>query len=309
MSAFFARYKFSIKMQEVVLILITMLWGGTFLVVHHAMTVSGPFFFVGLRFATAALLLALFSWKTLRGLCWQEVKAGAWIGLAIAGGYGLQTWGMQTISSSKSAFITAMYVPLVPLLQWLFLGRMPGIMSWIGVILAFSGLLLLAGPEGNSLAFSAGEIATLLSALAIAAEIILIGACAGKVDVRRVTIVQLAVAAVCAFIFMLPNRESIPAYSPYLLYSAIGLGMASAVIQVTMNWAQRSVSPTRATVIYAGEPVWAGIVGRIAGERLPGIALLGAALIVLGVLISELRLQRKKKAKDKPSPQQITENP
>jgi len=308
MSSFLSRYKFNIKIQEAVLMLITMLWGGTFLVVHHAMNVSGPFFFVGLRFATAALLLALFSWKTLRGLSWQEFKAGAWIGLAIACGYGLQTWGMQTISSSKSAFITAMYVPLVPLLQWLFLGRMPGLMSWIGVVLAFTGLLLLAGPEGDSLAFSAGEIATLLSTLAIAAEIILISACAGKVDVRRVTIVQLAVASACAFIFMLPNGESIPAFSPFLLYSAVGLGIASAVIQVTMNWAQRSVSPTRATVIYAGEPVWAGIVGRIAGERLPGIALLGGALIVLGVLISELKLKRKKKAKPSASPEPAGEN-
>jgi drug/metabolite transporter (DMT)-like permease len=63
-----------------------------------------------------------------------------------------------------------------------------------------------------------------------------------------------------------------------------------------MNWAQRSVSPTRATVIYAGEPVWAGLVGRIAGERLPGVALLGCALIVLGVLVSELRIRRKEKA-------------
>ncbi|MCU5775170.1 DMT family transporter [Erwiniaceae bacterium BAC15a-03b] len=308
MSAFLSRYKFSINLPEMVLILITMLWGGTFLVVHHAMNVSGPFFFVGLRFATAALLLALVSWKVLRGLRWQEVKAGAWIGLAIAGGYGLQTWGMQNISSSKSAFITAMYVPLVPLLQWLFLRKMPGTMAWTGVILAFSGLLLLAGPEGDTLAFSAGEIATLLSTLAIAAEIILISACAGKVDVRRVTIVQLAVASLCAFVFMLPNGESVPAFSPYLLYSAIGLGVASALIQVTMNWAQRSVSPTRATVIYAGEPVWAGIVGRIAGERLPGIALLGGALIVLGVLISELKLKRKKKAKIKPSPEQVTQN-
>ena len=54
------------------------------------------------------------------------VKAGVAIGVAIALGYGLQTWGLQTISSSKSAFITAMYVPLVPLLQWLCLGRMRG---------------------------------------------------------------------------------------------------------------------------------------------------------------------------------------
>ncbi|WP_075181145.1 DMT family transporter [Pantoea sp. 1.19] len=300
MSGWWSRYKFSIKKQEGILMFITMVWGGTFLAVHHAMSVSGPFFFVGLRFATAAALLLLLTGRHLRGLTRQELVAGALIGVAIGAGYGLQTWGLQTISSSKSAFITAMYVPLVPLLQWLFLGRPPGLMAWLGVALAFSGLLLIAGPDGDSLAFSPGEIATLLSTLAIAGEIILISACAGKVDVRRVTVVQLAVASLFAFGLMVPNGESVPPFSGYLLASALGLGAASALIQVTMNWAQRSVSPTRATVIYAGEPVWAGIVGRLAGERLPAIALLGGVLIVAGVLVSELKL--KKKAKPPASP-------
>jgi len=301
MSGFFSRYKFAVNPQEGVLIFITMVWGGTFLAVHHAMTVSGPFFFIGVRFATAALLLGVISWRVLRGVTWYEIKAGTLIGLAIGLGYGLQTYGMQTISSSKSAFITALYVPLVPILQWVFLGRMPGLMSWVGSVLAFGGLLLLAGPESGELALNAGEIATLLSTLAIAAEIILIGASAGKVNVQRVTVIQLAAASVFGFIMMAPNGETVPSFSPYLLYSAVGLGMASALIQVTMNWAQRSVSPTRATVIYAGEPVWAGIVGRIAGERLPAIALLGGALIVVGVLISEMKLKRKKTAAEKSS--------
>ena len=296
MSGLLSRYKFSINKKEAVLILITMVWGGTFLAVHHAMTVSGPFFFIGVRFAVAAFLLGLVSWRYLRSVTWLEIQAGVLIGLAIGLGYGLQTYGMQTISSSKSAFITAMYVPLVPLLQWIFLRKLPGLMSWTGIALAFSGLLLLAGPEGDAVAFNAGEIATLLSTVAIAAEIILIGASAGKVDVRRVTVIQLAAASIFGFLMMIPNGESVPAWSPYLLYSAVGLGIASAIIQVTMNWAQRSVSPTRATVIYTGEPVWAGIFGRIAGERLPLLALVGAVFIVAGVLVSELKLKRKKKA-------------
>ncbi|VDZ64495.1 putative DMT superfamily transporter inner membrane protein [Serratia odorifera] len=293
--SFFSRLFLKIKPQEAILIFITMIWGGTFLAVHHAMMVSGPFFFVGLRFGTATLALALFSLGSLRGLTWYEFKAGAFIGLSIMFGYGLQTVGLQTISSSQSAFITAMYVPIVPLLQWLVLGRFPGIMSWLGVLLAFTGLMLMAGPGSNEMTLSLGEILTLVSTLAIAAEIILIGAYAGKVNVKRVTLVQLATASLLSFLMMAPTGESIPAYSNYLLYSAVGLGIASALIQVTMNWAQRSVSPTRATVIYAGEPVWAGIVGRMAGERLPGIALLGGALIVIGVIVSELRIRRRAK--------------
>ena len=249
MSASTSRLSLRITRQELVLIFITMVWGGTFLVVHRAMAHSGPFFFVGLRFATASLLLAFFFRRYLRHITWLEIKAGALIGVAIAGGYGLQTWGMQTISSSQSAFLTALYVPVVPLLQWLFLRRPPGLMAWLGILLAFTGLVLVAGPQDGSLTLNAGEIATLLSTLAIAAEIILISRYAGQVDVRRVTLVQLMVASACAFVLMLPNGESLPSLSAPLLFSALGLGAASALIQVTMNWAQRSVPPTRATVI------------------------------------------------------------
>jgi drug/metabolite transporter (DMT)-like permease len=278
---------------ECVLVLITMVWGGTFLLVQHAMTVSGPMFFVGLRFAAAAIIVALFSWRSLRNLTLFELKAGAFIGVAIMLGYGLQTVGLQSIPSSQSAFITALYVPFVPLLQWLVLGRRPGLMPSVGIMLAFTGLMLLSGPSGASLNFSPGEIATLISAIAIAAEIILISNFAGQVDVKRVTVVQLAVTSVLSFLMVVPTNEALPDFSWLLLCSALGLGAASAAIQVAMNWAQKSVSPTRATLIYAGEPVWAGIVGRIAGERLPAIALLGAGLIVAAVIVSELKTKGK----------------
>ena len=274
---------------ECILVFITMIWGGTFLLVQHAMTVSGPMFFVGLRFAAAAAIVALFSWRHLAGLTPLELKAGGFIGTAIMLGYGLQTVGLQTIPSSQSAFITALYVPFVPLLQWLFMGKRPGLMPSIGIMLAFTGLMLLSGPNGASLDFSPGEIATLISTVAIAAEIILISSYAGQVDVRRVTVVQLAATSLLAFLMVVPTQESLPSFSWLLLASALGLGAASAAIQVAMNWAQKSVSPTRATLIYAGEPVWAGLVGRIAGERLPALALVGGALIVAAVIISELK--------------------
>jgi drug/metabolite transporter (DMT)-like permease len=287
-----------ISKAEAVLILITVIWGGTFLLVQHALTSSGPLFFVGLRFAAAASIVALFSLRILRDLTLLEFKAGVFIGVSIMLGYGLQTIGLQTIPSSQSAFITALYVPFVPLLQWLVLGRRPGLMPSLGIGLAFAGLMLLSGPNGASLNFSPGEIATVVSAVAIAGEIILIGAYAGKVDVRRVTVVQLATASVLSFLMVVPTGEPLPPFSWLLVISAVGLGAASAAIQVAMNWAQKTVSPTRATVIYAGEPVWAGIAGRLAGERLPAIALLGAALIVAGVIVSELKVRAKAAVED-----------
>lgn len=144
---------------------------------------------------------------------------------------------------------------------------------------------------------SIGELTTLLSAVAIAVEIILIGRFANSVDARRVTVVQLLVAASLSWAAMPVVGESIPQFSWVWLAAGLGLGIASALIQLAMNWAQKEVSPTRATVIYAGEPVWGGIFGRLAGDRMPGLAILGAALIVIGVIVSELQPKRRPDAR------------
>lgn len=272
---------------EWVLAGVTFIWGGTFLAVQTALTWSGPLFFVGLRFALAALVMGLLSGRRLLRLSAHEVWAGGWIGLAIALGYGMQTVGLQYIPSSKSAFITALYVPLVPVLQWIALGRPPGRLTWIGVGFATIGLMLIAGPENGGIGFSRGEIITILSVLAIAGEVILISRFARSVDAARVTVVQLAVASLLCFASMGATGESLPEWDWRILWFAVGLGLASAVIQLAMNWAQRSVSATRSTLIYAGEPVWAAIIGRIAGEILPMSALLGGALIVFGMVLGE----------------------
>jgi drug/metabolite transporter (DMT)-like permease len=284
-----------LRPQETALIAITAVWGSTFLLVHWAMEHSGPWFFVGIRFLVAGLISAAIFWRALRGMRWRDIGAGAAIGVMIYLGYGLQTAGLQTIDSSTSAFITAMYVPLVPFAQWAVFRKRPPAMAFVGAGLAFLGLMLIAGPDAFALTLGAGEIATMISTLPIAAEIILISLFAGKVDLGRITIVQLLTAGVLGILTMPVVGETVPEFSWVWVGAAIGLGAASCLIQLTMNWAQKSVSPTRATIIYAGEPVWAGVIGRIAGERLPATALIGGALVVLGILASELKLVRRKR--------------
>ncbi|PPH13791.1 EamA family transporter [Rathayibacter sp. AY1D4] len=276
---------------EWALIGITAIWGGTFLAVHIAMEHSGPLFFVGMRFAIAGLISAVVFHRSLRGMRRIDLAAGVVIGVMIFAGYGLQSYGLQTITSSTSAFLTALYVPLVPLLQWVVFRRRPGVLTLVGVALAFVGLLLIAGPQPG-VALGAGEVATIVSTLPIAAEIILIGLVAGRVDLGRVTVVQLLVAGALGFASMPVAGEAVPAFSGAWLIPALALGASSCLIQLTMNWAQRSVSPSRATIIYSAEPVWAGLIGRLAGDRLPALALLGAGFIVAGTLVSELKPRR-----------------
>jgi drug/metabolite transporter (DMT)-like permease len=245
------------------------------------------------RFGVAGLAAVAVFHRSLAGVSARELCAGFAVGLCIFAGYALQTEGLRTISSSTSAFITALYVPLVPMIQWLVLRRRPRVATLVGTALAFVGLLCLAGPGAGALRLGPGEALTLSSAVAIAAEILLIGGFSGSVDTRRVTTIQLLVGSALSFAAMPVAGESVPAFSWAWALPAAGLGVASIIIQWTMNWAQKTISATRATLIYASEPVWAGIIGAMAGERLPALSLLGAACIVAGVVVSEVPLPAK----------------
>lgn len=282
--------RFGLSKHELALIGITALWGSTFLIIHTAMDFVGPMFFVGVRFLVAGLVAAAIFWRWMRGLTLLELVAGITIGASLTLGYGLQTIGLQTISSSMSGFITAFYVPLVPLMQWAFLRRAPGRMSLIGAGLAFLGLIVLGGPGAAGFNFGFGEWITVIAAVACAIEVILISAFASRrVEFRRVTVVQLLAAGLFAFLAVPLTGEGLPTVDWRWIVPAVALGVMSMVIQLTMNWAQRHVSATRATIIYSAEPVWAGLIGWLAGDHLPWFSLVGAGLIVAGVLVSELK--------------------
>jgi len=290
--------KFFISRQEWALIGITILSGAGFHLVNFAMNHVEPMFFVGLRLLIAALVLFLLFARTMRDLTRAELMAGALIGMILAVGNGLQTMGMQTISGSMSAFITALYVPMVPLLQWPFFRRRIGMGTLFAVVLCFVGLVLFSTPEGEqNFSFSAGVWSTLGAAFIFAFGIVLLGFFSPQFDTRRFAFLQLAFGALFAFCFMPILDESLPEFSVNWLYPVLIVGLIAAVIQFTMTWAQKTVSPTRAAVIYTGDPVWAGVIGWLVfGVSLTYIGFLGAVMIFVGILACELFQARRAQA-------------
>jgi len=281
---------FFLKKQEFALVGVTIISGAGFHLISEAMNHVGPMFFVGLRLLIASLVLFLLFARTMRNITPAELMAGALIGIILAVGNGLQTTGMQTLSGSMSAFITALYVPMVPLLQWPFFRRRIGLGTLFAVVLCFVGLILFSTPEGEQdFSFSAGVWATLGAAFLFAFGIILLGVFAPKFDMRRFAFLQLAFSSLFAFLFMPILNEPLPEFSYQWFYPVIITGVSAAVIQLTMTWAQKTVSPTRAAVIYTGDPVWAGIVGwLVLGELFTRLGFMGAALIFIGILTCEL---------------------
>lgn len=274
--------------HEAVLVLITCLWGSTFLILHTALRWSGPLTLVTARFAAAAGVLALLMGpKRLGGLTRHEVRAGVITGGVIAAVYGLQTMGLTQISSSKSAFLTALYVPAVPLMMALFWRQPPKPQAWWGIAAAFVGMVLLAQPQPAS-GLEDGDLWTLSAAWMAALEIVLLGQWSPGCDPRRLAWVQTTVVALVCTPWAVLRGEAWPQIGSGWLLCVGSLALMTAFIQFAMSWAQQTVSATHATLIYALEPVWAGLIGMWAGDRLGWVAWTGAGLILLGVVLGSL---------------------
>jgi drug/metabolite transporter (DMT)-like permease len=177
----------------------------------------------------------------------------------------------------------------VPLLQWVWLKRRPSAPAWTGIALAFAGTVLLADPGALDAGFGLGETLTVLAALAIGFEILLLARYAQGCNPVRFAFVQMTVVSLFCVAVATARGEGPPVLHPTFVVLIVTLAAVSALIQFAMSWAQQVVPATRATLIYSLEPVWAGLVGALAGERLGWLGLAGGALIVLGLVVTSLR--------------------
>ena len=277
--------------REAALVLVTLLWGGTFYAVQVALTWAAPFALVGVRFTIAAALLGAVLWwrGELRGLNRFELRAGLVLGFWVFLGFGLQTAGLQHIESSKSGFLTALYVPLVPLVLLLWKRQMPSTWAWLAIAMAVAGTYALTGAQLDLSTWNVGDWLTVACALAFALEIVFLGHYSKHCNPVRLAWVLVAVAAVLSWGTSAALQESSVQWAWPFVGLIVALACITAFVQFAMSWAQQSVPETRATLIYSMEPVWAAVVGAIAGERLGLLGLLGGALIVVAVWVGKLK--------------------
>jgi drug/metabolite transporter (DMT)-like permease len=213
------------------------------------------------------------------------LRAGTLCGAVLCAGYIFQTVGLQYVSSPVSAFVTYVLVLIVPLLSAVALRRPPTGPTIAGIALAACGLYLLNGGHPS---LGKGELLTLGCALAFAVQIILLAEFAPRYDAVRLNAVQLtAVGAICLVPGFFTGSYDFPV-SVWLAAVYTGVA-ASAVAFGLMVWAQRRVGPSRTALLLMLEPVFAAVAGAIAGEHLGLLGATGAALILVGILVAELR--------------------
>lgn len=280
---------------DYVLMAMTLLWGGTFIITRNALTLINPLLFIAARFGLAAILLLTLFRPNLFALRKRDLAAGLIIGVTLFFGYGLQAIGLRSVASAQSSFLTALYVPMVPLIEFLAFRRRPQPIAALGIATAFLGLILVSGQNLHHITINRGELLTLGGALAAAIEIVLISRLAKGTDPRRMALIELITVSLLAlttsFLLPLPHKPSqLPTITPTgLAISILVMGMATAFIMVAQNWAQSLVSANRATIIYTMEPVWAALIGATFGETFRALQILGAGLIIASVILSQWR--------------------
>jgi drug/metabolite transporter (DMT)-like permease len=263
--------------------IVTLVWGVSFTVVKGALAGITPMLFVGIRFALAILLIA----PVLRGITRAEVRAGLVLGVLFWGGFVFQTMGIVHTTPSRSAFITALSIPLVPLVAWAVVRQRPHLAILLGILCASAGVYLLTDPGTGGP--NKGDLLTLGCAVFFAGHIVAAGSVGGAGSAMRILGVQFAVTCLLAFAAV-PFTES-PALTPTPgLALAIAFLAASAVATFWFQLrAQRVVPPGETALIFALEPLFASLASWIVlGEVLSVTQWVGGALVFSAVLLAAL---------------------
>ena len=270
------------------LVLVTAVWGLTFVQVKDAVALYPLFAFLAVRFAIASLVLAAPAAPRLRTLGRGGWVAGLALGLLLAAGYALQTAGLERTTVSSAGFITGLYVVFTPLLGLLLFRTRVGTAVWLGVGLSVAGLALLSG-VGAGAGDPVGDALVLAGSAAYSLQIALMERYAPRYDPVAFTQAEM-LAAFGGFAVVAVALGQVELPRGWTVWGALlvtGI-FASALGFLIQTWAQRSTSATRTALVFAMEPVFAGIFGFwLAGDRLGAIGWGGCALIMAGILVAE----------------------
>ncbi|MCC7155109.1 MAG: DMT family transporter [Bryobacterales bacterium] len=277
---------------ELAVVLVSFIWGSTFLVVKMALDDVSPILFLLIRFGLAFLLLMVlfrgrFSNPGPLRLVWT---GGCAAGLLLFAGYALQTVGLRYTSVSKSAFLTGLYIVLIPLLSSFVKRSGPSWMEWLGIGLATGGTALLTS-GGVQSEFNRGDALTIGCAVAFAAHIVVVAHYSRLVNYEVLSVLQIGGVALFSLLTFGWLETPYITWGPRLIFAvSLTAVFATAISFALYTWAQAHTSATRAALFFSTEPVFAGLTAwALAGESWTFRSVAGAALILTGILSAELK--------------------
>jgi drug/metabolite transporter (DMT)-like permease len=278
---------------DLALAAVSLVWGSTFILVKEALPDVSPLLFVAFRFALAAgALMLLFRNRhspshVSRA---EELRGGFFVGLCLFGGYATQTIGLKYTSATKAGFLTCLYIVLVPVLSAVLFRKVPRTSEVLGIGAAAAGMALMTLPPGR-FTIGPGDLLILACALLYAVHLVVLGHYSQSIGFTRLSLYQIATVAVlagatCWWVETPRIRWTLPVLAALGITSLLATALAFSV----QTWAQQHTTPSRAALIFSLESVFAWLTAyALAGEVLSPRAMLGAACILGGILLVELK--------------------
>ncbi|WP_106627319.1 DMT family transporter [Selenomonas massiliensis] len=271
-------------------------WGTTFVAQILGMEGLGPYTYAASRFALGVLFIGAlwFLYRDKRaaqrraGTFRSGFRAGIPVGLAMFVGVTLQQVALLYTTAGKTAFITTLYIVLVPLAAVL-LGQRVRAVQWGGAILAFAGVYFLSAYGERSI--NTGDLLVLICSFFWMAQILLIDRYARAVDAIELCFMQMIVctvgsAALAAIYESFAWSDLWSAAVPILYAGLFSCGVA----YTCQILGQAYVEPTQAAILMSTEAIFAAVAGWIIlGETMSGVQMMGCALLLGGALMAQVR--------------------
>ncbi|MEO6325343.1 MAG: DMT family transporter [Thermoanaerobaculia bacterium] len=288
------------------LVLVTAIWGSTFIVNRLVLETTPPLLFLLLRFTVGGTILLLLAARR----PWTPflLRDSAVIGILLAVGIGCQVVGQLFTTASKAAFVTGLSVPLTPVVGFLTTRKLPSLANMVGLSFAAFGFGLMSWPKDAVTGVNVGDLLILGTAFAYGYLFVYVAEAAGRHDVRWFSAGQVIFGAIFIGIFRLLLLPFLHRPEPFfvaearplphttgLLYAVLWMAILATVVTfLIQTWAQARMSATHAAILFALEPVFTAVfAAAILKERMSARDFSGAALVLLGIVISELPLGRR----------------
>jgi drug/metabolite transporter (DMT)-like permease len=267
------------------LVVVTAIWGFTFVQVKDALLLYPLFAFLAVRFAISTFALAPFAWGSLQRLPGRGLVAGIALGLMLAAAFGLQTAGLELTTVASTGFITGLYVAFTPLIALGLFGTSVPRVLWLGIAFALTGLLLLNGVPGGS---TIGNLLVLASALAAALQIAFMERFAPQYDARVLTFLMMGTCFVSFTVIAVALGDLAVPRGGRVWAALLVTGLFSGALgYLIATWVQARTTAARAALVFTLEAPFAAFFGVVlAGEVLGVGGWLGCAVMMTGILLA-----------------------
>lgn len=274
-----------------ILVLTAMIWGTGFVVMKNTLDSLPPGAIIMIRYTIASALTAIIFKKHLRGIGRGDIGRGALVGLLLSAAYIVQTIGLSHTTAGKNAFLTTVYVLLVPFISFFIFRQKLRPASFIAAALMLLGIGFLS-LDGESGGLNIGDLLTIGSGSLFAAHIIAVERCQKKTDTYALIVLQFAFSAAFAAGYHLLFERGMPlVVNAGVIGGMLYLSVFSTTIAMSLQNIGQSMAPSsHAAILLSLESVFGALAScLILGEVVTPKMLMGFAVIFAALVVNEMR--------------------